>query len=110
MAQPALAESTEFYRFDANRKLDSKTRSALGQFMTHVPITRFMASLFNDFDGGNIHLLDAGAGVGSLTAAFVENFTHRSHVPCKINTTAYEIVLTKHVDMGPSSLYIRSVP
>jgi adenine-specific DNA-methyltransferase len=49
-----------------------------------------MASLFEDFSD-DISLLDPGAGVGSLTAAFVEEFIHRSHRPKKIDVTAYEI-------------------
>ncbi len=58
MAHAALAERTEFYRLDAARRLDPKKRSALGQFMTSAPIARFMASLFEDFLGDEITLLD----------------------------------------------------
>ena len=39
--------------------------------MTPAPIARFMASLFTNF-AGEVALLDPGAGVGSLTSAFVE--------------------------------------
>ncbi len=71
MTQLAFAEASEFYRVDAALKLDPKRRSTLGQFMTPAPIGRFMASLFSDFSG-DLHVLDPGAGVGSLTAALVE--------------------------------------
>ncbi len=50
--------------------LDSKRRAELGQYMTPSPIAEFMASLFTY--NGHAKLLDAGAGVGSLTSAFVE--------------------------------------
>ncbi|GJL59719.1 MAG: methyltransferase [Nitrospirales bacterium] len=63
----------------------------MGQFMTPAPIGSFMASLFNDFEGESLALLDPGAGVGSLTAAFVDEFAHRSQRPKKIFCTAYEI-------------------
>jgi len=91
MVQAALAQSTDYYRLDAASKLDPKKRSALGQFMTPVSIARFMASLFDGFAEKKISLLDAGAGVGSLSAAFIEEIcTHKSK-PAGINITAYEI-------------------
>ncbi len=91
MAQTALAQSTDYYRLDAASKLDPKKRSALGQFMTPIPIARFMASLFNELSGNKISLLDAGAGVGSLSAAFVEEMSARKCKPAGIDITAYEI-------------------
>jgi len=55
-------------------KISSETSAAkkaeLGQFMTPTDIARFMASLFTPLAKKRIHLLDAGAGIGSLTAAF----------------------------------------
>lgn len=54
-------------RHEANAKLDPKTKGALGQFMTPFKIAEFMASLF--VRRRNAVLLDAGAGIGSLTLA-----------------------------------------
>ncbi len=46
-------------------------KAALGQYMTPAPIAAFMASLFpKTFT--TFHLLDAGAGEGSLTLAFLK--------------------------------------
>ncbi|MDR1490021.1 MAG: Eco57I restriction-modification methylase domain-containing protein [Desulfovibrio sp.] len=46
-------------------------KAALGQYMTPSNIAAFMASLFpKSLDG--FHLLDAGAGGGSLTCAFLD--------------------------------------
>ncbi len=59
--------------------------------MTPRPVARFMASLFQRQDKAEIRLLDAGAGVGSLTAAFVEEFCHRKKFTNQITATAYEI-------------------
>lgn len=39
----------------------------------------------------SVSLLDAGAGVGSLTAAFVDNVCRRESPPREISATAYEI-------------------
>jgi adenine-specific DNA-methyltransferase len=54
-------------RHEANGKLDPRTKGALGQFMTSSPVAAFMASLFTV--KANATLLDAGAGIGSLTLA-----------------------------------------
>jgi adenine-specific DNA-methyltransferase len=54
-------------RHDANAKLNPKTKGALGQFMTPFRIAEFMAGLFERRE--NAVLLDAGAGIGSLTLA-----------------------------------------
>ncbi|HZQ17851.1 MAG TPA: hypothetical protein VFA90_03945 [Terriglobales bacterium] len=70
-ATAAVLDSVDFFRADATRKLDPEKRSDFGQFMTPAPTARLMASLFTA-DFSEITLLDAGAGVGSLTAAFVD--------------------------------------
>ena len=54
-------------RHQANAKLDPKKKGALGQFMTPFKIAEFMAGLFTRKTGAV--LLDAGAGIGSLTLA-----------------------------------------
>lgn len=98
MNQPAFADASEFYRLDASLKLDPRRRSDLGQYMTPAPIARFMASLFADVSG-DVRLLDPGAGVGSLTAAFVERITAARDKPRSVALTAYEIepVLTTYL-------------
>src|SRR5579883_1677681 len=98
MSQPAFADTSEFYRVDAALKLDPRRRSELGQYMTPAPISRFMASLFAGASG-DIRLLDPGAGVGSLTAAFVERFCSAARKPRSLSIVAYEIepVLTTYL-------------
>lgn len=54
-------------RLEANAKLDPKKKGPLGQFMTPFKIAEFMASLFSKKN--DAVLLDAGAGIGSLTLA-----------------------------------------
>ncbi|MGE5114536.1 MAG: BsuBI/PstI family type II restriction endonuclease [Acidobacteriaceae bacterium] len=85
-----LLESVDFYRLDANRKLDPERRSGLGQFMTPPATAGFMASLFGK-TVPEVRLLDAGAGVGSLTAAFVHEMCGREEKPTSIRATVYEI-------------------
>ncbi len=87
---PVLVEAVDFFRLDANRKLDPERRAGLGQFMTPPPTAKLMASMF-EAGQESIALLDPGAGVGSLTAAFVSEICTRSNKPKKLLATAYEI-------------------
>jgi adenine-specific DNA-methyltransferase len=85
-----LTERVDLYRAEACRHLDPERRSEMGQFFTPTPVAGFMASLF----GGapeEIRLLDAGAGVGTLTAAFVEEICQRDTRPHCISVKAYEL-------------------
>ncbi|KAB8140742.1 SAM-dependent methyltransferase [Chloroflexia bacterium SDU3-3] len=77
-------------RLAASSILDPKLRAERGQFLTPGPIARFMASLFQPATEA-IHLLDAGAGVGSLTAAAVATLCQQTPAPRTIAATAYEI-------------------
>ena len=88
--QPAFAETADFYRVDASLKLDPKRRSGLGQYMTPAPIGRFMASLFDDVSG-DVRVLDPGAGVGSLSATFIERCLHEKKKSRSVFLTCYEI-------------------
>jgi adenine-specific DNA-methyltransferase len=85
-----LIDSVDFFRLDANRKLDPDRRSDLGQFMTPPATARLMASMF-EAKHKELTLLDAGAGVGSLTAAFVSEVCNRKNKPRSIRATAYEV-------------------
>ena len=89
-SQAAFAETAEFYRVDASLKLNPKKRAVLGQYMTPTSIGRFMASLFSDLTG-ELHILDPGAGVGSLTAALVERLCDAAVKPDSVELVAYEI-------------------
>lgn len=88
-----LVDSVDFYRLDANRRLDPERRAQLGQFMTPPATARLMASMF-EAKNKTLRLLDAGAGVGSLTAAFINEICNRHHKPTNIHATAYEIDAT----------------
>ncbi|MGH9566058.1 MAG: hypothetical protein ACRD4I_08755 [Candidatus Angelobacter sp.] len=85
-----LVDAVDFFRLDANRKLDPARRSELGQFMTPPATARLMASMFQA-EGAALRLLDAGAGVGSLSAAFVAEVCSRTQKPRRIDATVYEI-------------------
>ncbi len=53
---------------------DPMRKSQLGQFFTPVTIARFMADLFTQKANAQCRLLDAGAGIGSLSVAFLDRW------------------------------------
>lgn len=55
-------------------------KSQLGQFMTPPSVAEFMASLFALPSKKAIRLLDAGAGQGALTGAFIEKATGTAQI------------------------------
>lgn len=57
-----------------SQKSIAPTKVALGQYMTPPAIARFMASLFIPRQGSELRLLDAGAGQGSLSCAFLQTW------------------------------------
>ncbi|MDF5707688.1 MAG: BsuBI/PstI family type II restriction endonuclease [Nostoc sp. S4] len=72
-------------------KQEQKQREKLGQFLTPAPVGELMAGMFSKLDLTQISLLDAGAGVGSLLAAFVANLCQRKRRPANLDIVAYEI-------------------
>ena len=74
----------------ASNELDQARRGELGQFMTPSNIADFMASLFQHWPK-NIRLLDPGAGVGSLSEAFIATFLKKVGTASQLDITGYEI-------------------
>ena len=89
MITKVLLPEADLLRVRANQSLDPKRKSALGQFFTPAPICQYMASLFTNMSG-EISLLDPGCGVGSLSAAFVDEALSRGKTD-KIQVTAYDV-------------------
>ena len=96
--------SLDEIRVEATRQLDQSKRGALGQFMTPSKIATFMASLFTY--GESATLLDAGAGIGSLTSAFLEEATKHGS---KVAVEAWEIdpILGRYLEETLSSYEAR---
>jgi adenine-specific DNA-methyltransferase len=85
-----LVEAVDAARDRAYGLLSGNHRSEHGQYGTPTPVARLMASMFNERQG-ELRLLDAGAGVGSLTAAFVDEVSRWSKQPAALHVVAYEI-------------------
>ena len=67
-----MLSAVEQTRREVSRAIAAKRKSQLGQFFTPARTARFMAGLFVQTPNSSCHLLDAGAGIGSLSAAFLE--------------------------------------
>ena len=62
----------------------------LGQFLTPTPVAAFMASMFGRLPD-TVRLLDAGAGDGALTAAFISRCCERRDGVRAVEATLYEL-------------------
>ena len=67
-----------------------RRQEELGQFLTATPVADFMASMFGPLPR-TVRLLDAGAGAGSLTAAFVSRCCEKRDGVRAIEVTLYEL-------------------
>lgn len=85
----ALVEHTEFRRAKVAAQLDARRRVDHGQFFTPAPVASLLASMFTR-PSEPVSVLDAGAGVGSLTAALVARAA-REGWPGPITTTVFEL-------------------
>ena len=71
----------------------SRSRQAeLGQFLTAEPVAAFMASMFSPLPQ-HVRLLDAGAGAGALTQAFVSRICKEKGQVQSIEVSLYELDL-----------------
>ncbi|MEQ9903306.1 Eco57I restriction-modification methylase domain-containing protein [Pectobacterium aroidearum] len=84
-----LLEAVDVCRIQACNYLDEGTRGQKGQFMTPAPAARILAAKFRDLNG-ELSIIDAGAGVGSLTAALVERALN-DFSPTSISANVWEI-------------------
>lgn len=93
-----LVTETDRRRKSATGELDQEKRGDLGQFLTPADVARLMASMFGDLPS-DVRVLDAGAGVGALTASFVAEVCSRAKKPTSIRATAFELddILLPHL-------------
>jgi adenine-specific DNA-methyltransferase len=76
--------------YAATKDSIERARTELGQFLTPKPVADLMASMFV-LGMRDVVLLDAGAGAGALTAAFVRRLCAETHKPKRLSVTAYEL-------------------
>lgn len=86
----SLVAAIEAARRDAAHQLDPRRRVVMGQFLTPASVATFMAGMI-ECRKPVVRVLDPGAGIGSLSAAFVSAMCHRPLRPDVIALTAYEV-------------------
>ncbi len=85
-----LLQFVEDLRVEVYYVTDKATRSEKGQFFTPPHVAALMASFFSHIPQ-NVSLMDPGAGIGMLTAAYVANVVGtRYSLPARISATVYE--------------------
>ncbi len=67
-----IASRIESTRLDLASSIDRDRKNTLGQFLTPNAIAQFMTGLFRLPRANAVTVLDAGAGIGSLSAAVLE--------------------------------------
>ena len=90
-------DSTKFLAWiDTQRQsacsgLSAEHRDRRGQFLTPCELAARMAAMFSEPLPARVRLLDAGAGVGSLSAAFILRALEQERRPKEISVWAVEI-------------------
>lgn len=94
-----MPPNVELARLDVSRRTEGSKKAHLGQFLTPESTARFMARLFAPSEGGTCRLLDPGAGIGSLSLAFLERCRAGELRFANIDLTAFEIDVTLHGEL-----------
>ena len=86
-----LLDHADQIRRDVSPKIAPKKKSQLGQFMTPAPVARFMAAMFPSSDLSLCRVLDAGAGLGALTCAFLDRWRSGGFCFSRVESTTFEL-------------------
>jgi len=84
-------DTADSVRLKLARRTTQKHKAEFGQFMTPSSVARFMASLFPPSNIKTCRLLDAGAGIGTLTCAFLDRWKANGFGFNDVDVTAFEI-------------------
>ncbi len=84
-------DTADSVRREVSIRIDQKHKSELGQFMTPSSLARFMANMFPSSTLQTCRLLDAGAGLGALSCAFLDRWLAGGFGFKTVEATAYEV-------------------
>ena len=84
-------DTADSVRREVAPRIAQKRKSEFGQFMTPSSVARFMAGMFPPSTVQTCHLLDAGAGVGALSCAFLDRWVAGGFGFKSVEATAYEV-------------------
>lgn len=106
-----MLSAIEETRLRVSKSTETKKKSRLGQFLTPEKTAQFMAGLFSPVINSNCRLLDAGAGIGSLSSAFLERCLSGDINFASIELTAFELDDSLHEELRRSlSRYTNQIP
>lgn len=94
-----MLSMVEKTRLRVSKSTEAKRKSQLGQFFTPEAIARFMAGLFHPAADDVCRLLDPGAGIGSLSSAFLERYIANAQDCAQVQITAFEADNILHEDL-----------
>jgi len=95
-----LLSTIEKTRLAVSKSTDAKKKSHLGQFFTPANTAIFMASLFTPTSDNYSLMLDPGAGIGSLSSAFLERCISGELGITKVKLTAFELDNLLHEELN----------
>lgn len=111
LGEAILLSVVEQTRLRVSKNTEAKKKSHLGQFFTPASTAQFMANLFPPANGGLCRLLDPGAGIGSLSSAFLEKCIAGSLAFDKVEITAFELDELLHGELASTlASYVQRYP
>lgn len=84
-------DTADSVRREVASRIAQKRKAEFGQFMTPSSVARFMAGMFPPSNLQTCQLLDAGAGVGALSCAFLDRWVAGGFGFQSVKSTAYEV-------------------
>jgi tRNA1(Val) A37 N6-methylase TrmN6 len=84
-------DTADTVRREVSPRIARMRKAEFGQFMTPSSVARFMAGMFPPSTLQTCRLLDAGAGVGALSCAFLDRWMAGGFGFEAVEATAYEI-------------------
>ncbi len=93
---------TEETRLRVSRATTAQTKSLFGQFFTPASTAQFMAGLFTSTVSDECKLLDAGAGIGSLSNAFLERCATGALRLARVDLSVFEMDIALHDELNDS--------
>jgi adenine-specific DNA-methyltransferase len=94
-----LLLAVEQTRLRISKNTAAKRKSQLGQFLTPARTAQFMAALFALTPEHACRLLDPGAGIGSLSSAFIERCIAGDLDFAQVEITAFELDDLLHAEL-----------
>ncbi|MBX3000041.1 MAG: Eco57I restriction-modification methylase domain-containing protein [Caldilineaceae bacterium] len=105
-----MLSEVERARLTLSKATDPGRKSLLGQFFTPVETAKFMAGIFVQGSHDSCRLLDAGAGIGSLSAAFLERWSAGGFQFQRVELDAFEIDDSLHPHLAQTLEMYRNHP